>query len=114
MKLFMELSKFMDSEKWFTDPALDRRTLAERMGTNDKYLADAVREGAGTTVATYISDHRLNYSLLLLSDNPDMPLDVIAERSGHGSYSSFFRTFIRKYGMSPSDYRKLSRSSLHY
>lgn len=108
MKLFRQLERMMAGERPFTDPSLDRGSLAARLGTNEKYLADAVREGAGTTIAAYISDLRLAWSLELLSGSGDITLDAIAEGSGHGSYSSFFRSFMKKYGMSPSDYRKLS------
>lgn len=112
IKLFGELSWLMESERLFSDPTLDRRTLSELLCTNDKYLADAVRSGAGTTVAAYISDCRLSYSLQLLSSHYSMPLDIIAEKSGHGSYSSFFRAFLKKYGMTPSDYRRLSKNNM--
>lgn len=60
-------------------------------------------------MATYISDWRLNYSLQLLAENPDLSIEDIAEQSGHGAYSSFFRAFTRKYSMSPSDYRRFFR-----
>lgn len=111
MKLFKELSQRMHSEKLFLDPVLDRRQLASDLGTNEKYLANAVREGVGTTLAKYISDLRLTYSLQLLGENPDMTLETVAEQSGHGSYSAFFTAFVRKYGMGPSDYRKFSSRS---
>lgn len=107
-KLFRDLNRRMVSEKLFTDPALDRQSLPSLMGSNDKYIGAAVREGAGTTVANYISDLRLAYSITLLSENPDMPLDTIAEESGHSSYSAFFRAFVKRYGMGPAEYRKLS------
>lgn len=111
MKLFIDLNKIMQDEKLFTDSEIDRKNLAVRMGTNEKYLADAVREGAGTTLSSYIADLRLSYSLVLLSEYPELPLRAIAVESGHGSYSPFFRAFIRKYGMSPSEYRNLSRQN---
>ena len=109
MKLFRRLSRIMEEEHPFTDPACSRAMLVRLLSTNDKYLADAVREGAGVTVATYISDWRLNYSLQLLAENPDLSIEDIAEQSGHGAYSSFFRAFTRKYSMSPSDYRRFFR-----
>lgn len=108
MKLFVELNRLMHSEKLFTDPALDRRTLAARLGTNEKYLSNAIREGADSAPSAYISDLRLAYSLELLAEQPAMTLDQVAMESGHGSYSSFFRAFVRKYGIGPSEYRKLS------
>ncbi len=107
MKLFRELTNLMHSEKLFLDPAVDRRSLAARLGTNEKYLANAIHEGApDTTFTGYISGLRLAYSLDLLS-NPGMTLEAVAEGSGHGSYSTFFRAFGKRYGMSPSEYRRL-------
>lgn len=108
MKLFKELNNRMNSEQIFLNPTIDRRKIASILGTNEKYLANAIHEGAGTTFAKYISDLRLAYSLQLLSEKNDMTLEIIAEQSGHGSYSAFFTAFVRKYGMGPSDYRKYS------
>jgi AraC-like DNA-binding protein len=112
MKLFRELSRLMHSDMLFRDQTLDRRSVAGMLGTNEKYLANAVHEGAGTTFAGWISDLRLSYSLELLTGNDDATLEEIAEESGHGSYSPFFRAFVKKYGMSPSKYRELSRSNI--
>lgn len=103
----------MDEEKPYRDTTFNRTVLAKLLGTNEKYVADAVREGAGTTVSNYITDIRLNCSLELLSDESGdgepMSLDDIARDSGFRSYSSFWRAFQKKYSMTPSEYR-----SLHY
>lgn len=108
MKLFRELTHLMHSEKLFLDPEVDRRSVATKLGTNEKYLANAIHEGAANaTFAGYISGLRLAYSLDLLTGNPDMTLEAVAQESGHGSYSPFFKAFVKKYGMSPSEYRKI-------
>lgn len=107
MRLFRRIARLMEEERPFTDPAFGRSALVRLLNTNEKYLADAVREGAGVTVATYISDRRLNYSLQLLTESPGLSIEQVAERSGHGAYSSYFRAFTRKFSMSPSQYRRL-------
>ncbi len=108
MKLFRELSQLMYSEKLFLDPDIDRRTVAARLGTNESYLASAIHEGAAdSTFANYISGLRLAYSLDLLTGNADLTLEAVAQHSGYASYSPFFRAFVKKYGISPSEYRKL-------
>lgn len=112
-KLFLEICELMKDENVFTDPSFGRQTMVKLLNTNDKYLADAIHEGAGTTVAGFISDYRLSYSLKLLANMPDTSMEEIALKSGHGSYSSFLRAFSKKYGMSPSDYRKLSMRKKH-
>ncbi len=108
MKLFRELTRLMYTEKLFLDPEVNRRSVAAKLGTNENYLAGAIREGAAdTTFANYISGLRLAYSLNLLTGNPDMTLETVAQESGYASYSPFFRAFVKKYGMSPSEYRRL-------
>ncbi len=107
MRLYRRLSRLMEEEHPFTDPAFGRTSLVKLLNTNEKYLADAVREGAGVTVATYITDWRLNYSLQCLVDHPDSSMEEISELAGFGAYSSFFRAFTRKFSMGPSDYRRL-------
>lgn len=109
MRLFRRIAVLMDEEHPFTDASFNRSSLSKAMGTNDKYVADAVRAGAGLTVAMYISNLRLSYSLGLLTDEEYSSLDEVAIDSGFGSYSSFFRAFQKKYSISPSDYRNCYR-----
>lgn len=111
MQLYRKIACLMEEEKPYRDATFNRTTLAKMMGTNEKYVADAVREGAGTTVSNYITDIRLNCSLELLSDESGngepVSLDDVARDSGFGSYSSFWRAFQKKFSMTPSEYRSL-------
>jgi Transcriptional regulator containing an amidase domain and an AraC-type DNA-binding HTH domain len=112
LKLYLKLQRLMQTEKLFADPDFDRGKLIERLGTNRQYLADALKQEAGLTFGAYLTDLRLKYALELLSDHPNLTLDAIALDSGHGSYSSFFRAFTQKYGMSPSEFRKFSSDKM--
>lgn len=111
MQLYRKIACLMEEEKPYRDATFNRTALAKMMGTNEKYVADAVREGAGTTVSNYITDIRLNCSLELLSDESGngepVSLDDVARYSGFGSYSSFWRAFQKKFSMTPSEYRSL-------
>lgn len=110
MRLYRRLSELMTHEKPFINPVLNRKKLADLLSTNEAYLADAIHQGAGETFSAYISDLRLQYALELLNDQPGLTLDAIAVDSGHGSYSPFYRAFAKKYGITPSEYRKLSKT----
>jgi len=98
----------MQAEHLFTHPDLERRALADRLGTNERYLADAIHQQAGETVGTYIARQRLQYALELLGTHPELTLEAVAIDSGHPSYSTFYRAFGKMYGMSPSEYRRIS------
>ena len=67
---------------------------------------EAVKEGAGMTVSGFIAEYRLNHSVALLSERKDISLEEVAEMSGFGAYSSFFRKNTKKFGMTPQEYKK--------
>lgn len=112
MQLFRRLSNTMHNEKLFTDPELNRKKLADHIGTNEMYLADAIKEATGETFSSYISNLRLQYAIELFNSSPQLTLDAVAVDSGHGSYSPFYRSFIKKYGITPSEYRKLALTTV--
>lgn len=112
LQLFKRLSEYLQSEKSFTNTDFNRKMLADAMGTNEKYLADAIKAGGNDTFSGYMAHLRLQYALELLNNRPEMTLDVVAVDSGHGSYSQFFRSFSKKYGITPSEYRKMSAKSM--
>lgn len=110
MLLFRRASDYLLADRFFTKPDLNRRKLADLVGSNETYLADAIREATGETFSSYISTLRLQYALELFETQPDISLDSVAIDTGYGSYSPFYRAFIKKYGITPSEYRKLSLS----
>ena len=108
MLLFRRLNECMKTEKLFANTDINRKTVADHLGTNENYLANAIRQGRAETFSDYISNLRLQYAIELMEGHPEMTFDSIAVDSGHGSYSQFFRSFSKKYGISPSEYRKMS------
>lgn len=96
----------MVEDKLFRDPALNRKQLADILGTNENYLAAAIREvNEGQTVGDFINGFRLDYACGLITDCPSMTLEMVANESGLMTRSTLFRLFLKKFGMSPSQYR---------
>ena len=112
MQLYQQISECMQKEKLFTNPILNRKKLSDYLNTNETYLAESIHAGSGDTFSSYISNLRLQYSLELLHDYPEMTLDAIAIDSGHGSYSPFYKAFTKKYSITPSEYRKLAATKI--
>jgi AraC-like DNA-binding protein len=110
MQLFIALKDLLMKDNAYLNPNLDRQELIRQLGTNERYLIDAVHTGSGTTIANYIGSLRLQYALELLHNSPELSLDAIAIDSGHTSYSTFFRAFTKAYGMSPTEYKRLTRT----
>lgn len=98
--------KRMVEEKHFRNPSLNRKQLADLLGTNENYLAAAIRDvNGGQTVGDFINGFRLDYACQLITDSPHMTLETVAHESGLVTRSTLFRLFLKKFGMSPSQYR---------
>ena len=108
-QLFCRICDLMDnSDHIYTDADLDRNRLAQLLGTNERYVTDAISACAdGKSVNGFLNEYRLRYAAHLLASTTDS-VALIAELSGF-SRSSFFRIFSYAYGMSPSDYRRAAR-----
>ena len=104
--LYFRLCEMLEKEKCYTNPDLKREDLASMLGTNYKYVCDAIREcTSGMSVNEFLNMKRLEYAshLLLASD---MTVREIADISGFNSGSYFIRLFRNRYGLPPTEYRK--------
>ena len=108
-QLFCRICDLMEApDHIYTDADLDRNRLAQLLGTNERYITDAIRHCTnGKSVTAFLNEYRVRHAAHLLATTTDA-VAIIAELSGF-SRSSFFRIFSDAYGMSPSDYRKVAR-----
>ena len=108
--LYRNLCKLMREEKLFKEQ-IGRKELAERLGTNVTYIADAVRQYSdGMKVSEFINLYRLRYAGDMLTTKLDMPINVVGEGAGFNSRTTYYRLFSDYFGMSPSEYRSIARS----
>lgn len=93
------------AEKSFQEPI----TLSELGATyhkNAKYLGRLFKREMGMSYSDYVLSHRLINAENMLR-NTDSKIIEIALSSGFNSISYFNRAFIKKNGISPSEYRKI-------
>lgn len=109
-KLFQALKELMEDEAIYTQTDIDRKSIAKRLTTNEKYLFDSVKEHTGLSFSEYISELRLNLAKKLLSENTSLTIEDIAIGSGFGSRATFHRQFKEKFDLSPAQYRKAALS----
>ena len=105
--LYRRLCALMDEQQPYTNEALNRDALALLLGSNAKYVEQAIREcSKGETVSDFINRYRLEHVARLLKTTDD-PIAVIGEISGIPSRATLARLFRMAYGMTPSEYRKI-------
>ena len=108
-KLYLRVCQLMEKEKPFTNAELSREELAQQLGTNYKYVADAIRECSdGMTLTDFLNHYRLGYAALLLATTDDA-VTLIADLAGFNNRSYFNRLFRERYKLTPSEYRKVAK-----
>ena len=105
-RLFAALKELMTDETVYSKPDIDRKSIAEILNTNEKYLFDSIKEHTGLSFSEYINNLRLNLAKKLLSEDNNFTIEDIALRSGFGSRTTFHRQFREKYKLSPAEFRK--------
>ena len=75
-------------------------TLAEKFYISRFHMMRRFREETGTTIHSYISDHRLLLARDLISQGD--PATEVCFKCGFGSYSSFSRAYSKFFGVTPT------------
>jgi len=108
---FGKLTLLMKKQHLFTNSELKRKEVALQIGISDRGLHDCVKNSTGMGFTEYINTLRLSYSRELLSNMDEkFTIDTIAYESGFNSRTTFYRLFKEKYGLSPKQFREISRA----
>jgi transcriptional regulator GlxA family with amidase domain len=83
-------------------------SLADRCGLSERTFYRRFVSTTGRTPAQFIQNMRLDRARTLLAT--DLSLKIIARRTGMGSPARLSLAFKRKFGLSPSTFRKLHHS----
>ncbi len=96
-------------EHFCEDVTLER--TARHVGLSPNYLSELFHDGMGMGWKTYLDSLRLDYVANLLRFS-DLSATRVGEAVGFSDYANFSRRFKKRYGMSPSAYRRLEKSLL--
>ena len=100
-----KLENWMENSKPFLRPNFRLLDLMEILPLNRSYISRLINEEYGEPFSHFVMRYRINYSIELLKNHPELTLTKIAELSGFSSSSVFGRSFLKMKGITPAKYR---------
>lgn len=92
----------------FSDYALSLNAVADYCNVSVSYLSRFFKEQYGESVVQYIDRLRMEHAKKLLSES-NLSLKEITSESGYGSETNFIRKFKKKEGITPMQYREVTK-----
>ncbi|HDS1736358.1 MULTISPECIES: GlxA family transcriptional regulator [Pseudomonas] len=86
------------------DQAFTVQKMADLVAMSSRNFARAFQREVGLTPLQYLQNARIDYARKLL-EGSDLPLKVVAARSGFGSDRHMRKVFCERIGMTPNQYR---------
>ncbi len=106
--LYIKLIDTIENEKLFLNPELDQKTLIRLLGTNKKYLYEAIKIHGETNFRGIINRLRINHAKnhienQITNKNP-IDFSQLYLIVGFNANSTFYRTFKTMTGITPNEY----------
>lgn len=99
----------------YCDPEFSITVLARLVGSNSKYVSQAINDSTGMNFRTFINSLRIKVARTRLAGNceyENMTIQAISESVGFRSTSNFVLAFKKVMGITPSAYQKLAKNSI--
>jgi len=107
--IIIRLTEYMSSEQPWLKIDLTLSELAAAVNLNPHHLSQIINSEFGKSFACFINEYRVNAARRLLSVSDNRTVIEIALDSGFASKSSFNALFKKHTGVTPSEYRRMSR-----
>lgn len=106
-RLFLKFDEKVRNERLYLNYQMQRDDFARLMGVDRNRFASIIKEyTGGGNLNSYLNDMRLEYSIYLLKNHPEMSIQEVGEASALPSSTTFYRLFKEKYDISPKVFRE--------
>ncbi|WP_175552529.1 tetratricopeptide repeat protein [Tangfeifania diversioriginum] len=115
-ELFEQIKKYIIQNKRYLDSGLKVADIASEVGTNEKYVSQAISIGSKIHFNEFIAFYRINEAKKLLSSDHIQTLSIsdVALRAGFSNQSTFQRKFKEMTGMTPYTFKRIASEKVVY
>lgn len=104
-QLLAALSQLMSEQQLYLDPNLTLAQLARKAGSLPAVVSQALNDTLHKSFNMYVNEFRIDAARHLLASQAHLNMELVAERCGFNSTSTFFAAFKKIVGQTPATYR---------
>lgn len=110
-EIFGKVKGVIEKGKLFLNHSITINEVSEKLGINSKYISQVINKQAGMSFTAFINTYRVEEAKRQLLDpaNQRLTLEAIGNKSGFRSKSTFFTTFKKFTGQTPSEFMKSAK-----
>lgn len=110
-KLLAKINAAMNDTDTISNPDFSLLMLADMVGSNTHYVSHVINSTYGKNFKTLLNERRIREACHKLADREqcrNYTMQVVYESVGYTNATSFIRAFKKVYGMTPSEYQRLT------
>ncbi|MEL6988756.1 MAG: helix-turn-helix domain-containing protein, partial [Bacteroidota bacterium] len=105
-QLVHNLEFYMESTKVFTDPKLKMADVAKAMNILPHTLSQVLNDNLGKSFPQFLNEMRIDLAKVMIQEKPNLTFEAIGYDCGFNSKSTFYSSFKKITGKTPSAYLK--------
>lgn len=103
--LISQLNELMSKEQLYKNTNVKLIDIAKKLNISTHQLSQLLNDNLGKSFAVFINEYRIEEAKKLIKENNQFTLESIGFESGFSSKSTFYATFKKMVGKTPSEYR---------
>ena len=104
--LIKSLDKVMKEKQFHRNTNVKLNDIAKELRISSHQLSQLLNDNLGKSFALFINEYRIKEAKKLLQENNQYTLEAIGFEAGFSSKSTFYATFKKIVGQTPSEFKK--------
>lgn len=105
-EILTALHKLMQDKELYKNTNIKLNDIAKELNITSHQLSQLLNDNLGKSFALFLNEHRITEAKRILEENNQFTLEAIGFEAGFSSKSTFYATFKKLVGKTPSAYRK--------
>lgn len=101
-----QISILFETRKIYTNPDLTLSILAKELNIRPQLLSQFINDNLNKSFTQFINEYRIDEAKRLLKESTQFKIDAVGFESGFNSSSTFYSSFKKITGTTPSNYQK--------